>query len=104
MSPPPNATRDTPSRGPTPPAAESESAGTFVMAIQIKGVPSDKMLAWAADTMGQDTTKSTVGGKEVYGGGAAGMAAYLYVKDDIVFYVFAIGTSNIAEALLQKLP
>ncbi len=36
-------------------AAESESAGTFVMAIQIKGVPSDKMLAWAADTMGQDT-------------------------------------------------
>jgi len=85
-------------------AAETDSAGTFVMAIQIKGVPSDKMLAWAADTMGQDTTKTTVGGKEVYGGGAAGMAAYLYVKDDIVFYIFALGTANLAEGLIQKLP
>jgi hypothetical protein len=85
-------------------ASESDSAGTFVMAFQVQGVASDKMLAWAADTMGTGTERTTVGGKTVYGAGAGGMAAYVYVKDDIVFYVFAIGTANIAEALLQRLP
>jgi hypothetical protein len=45
-----------------------------------------------------------VGGKEVYGGGAPGMAAYVYVKDDIVFYVFAIGAADVAESILQQLP
>jgi hypothetical protein len=85
-------------------ASESDSAGTFVMAIRIKGVPSDKMLAWAADTMGQDTTKTTVGGKEVYGQGLGGMAAYLYVKDDTVYYIFAIGSDALAEGLVAQLP
>jgi len=85
-------------------ASDGASAGTFVMALQVEGVPSDKMLAWAADTMGTGTDRTTVGGKEVYGAGAAGMAAYVYVKDDIIFYVFGIGGTQIAESLLEKLP
>ena len=85
-------------------ASETASAGTFVMAFQVEGVPSDTMLAWAADTMGTGTEKTTVGGKEVYGAAAPGMAAYVYVKDDVVFYVFAVGTTDIAETLLESLP
>lgn len=85
-------------------ASEGDNAGSFVMAFQVRGVPSDRMLAWAADTMGTGTDRTSVGGKDVYGGGAPGMAAYVYVKDDIVFYVFAFGVADIAESLLQQLP
>lgn len=81
------------------------SAGSLVMAIQIKGIDSGKLSAWALTSFGNSTgQKTTLGGKEVYGTSTPGMAAYLYVKNDIVFYIVAIGTTNLAEGILSQLP
>ena len=65
------------------PTDSSSGAGTVVMAIQVEGVSEDKLLAWAAEHHGPSAEKTTVGGKEVYGAGAAGFGAYVYVKDDV---------------------
>jgi hypothetical protein len=72
------------------PVDSSAAGGTLVMAIQVEGVASDKLLAWATKDA-TDMAKSTIGGKEVYGAGAAGFGAYFYVKDDVVFYVLSMG-------------
>ncbi len=82
---------------------DATSAGSMVMAIQIKGVPSDKLLAWVAKDAA-DAGKTTVGGKEVYGSAAAGFGAYYYVKDDTVFYVIVTGGTDVADAIISKLP
>lgn len=84
---------------PTDPSA----AGTMVMAIQVKGIPSDKLLAWVAKDM-SDAEKSTVGGKQVYGSGAAGFGAWFYVKDDVAYYVIATGGADLAESVISQLP
>jgi hypothetical protein len=84
---------------PTDPAA----AGTMVMAIQVKGIPSDKLLAWVAKDQ-SDAEKSTVGGKQVYGSGAAGFGAWFYVKDDVAYYVIATGGGDVAESVISQLP
>jgi hypothetical protein len=83
---------------------DTENAGSLVMAIQVEGVSSDKMKAWAASTLDTGTDKTTLGGKEVLGSGAAGFGAYLYVKDDIVYYVLSFGSNDLAEGILSKLP
>jgi len=81
------------------------SAGSLVMAIQIKGIDSGKLSAWALKSFGDtESQKSTLGGKVVYGTATAGFGAYLYPKGDIIFYVVAIGTTNLAEGILAKLP
>jgi len=75
------------------------------MAIQVKGVSSDRLLAWATKSLDSEAEKTTLGGKQVYGSGVAGMGAYFYVKDDIVFYVVSFGgQAGLAEAIIQKLP
>ena len=52
------------------------TAGNMVMAIQVKGADSGKLEAWATGQLGDGSaTKTTVGGKEVYGSAAPGLAA-----------------------------
>ncbi len=91
-------------------AAPTDTAGTnagnLVMAIQVKGVDSSELESWAASQLGDSgAAKTTVGGKSVYGGGAAGLGgAYFYVKDDVVYYVLSLGANSMAEGILQQLP
>lgn len=83
---------------------DSEASGSLVMAIQVQGVSGDKLAEFATGDMA-DAEKTTVGGKEVYGSGMAGFAAYVYPKDDIVFYVLTVGgDGSLAEGILQQLP
>jgi hypothetical protein len=83
--------------------ADPAAAGTMVMAIQVEGIPSDKLLAWVAKDM-SDAEKSTVGGKQVYGSGAAGFGAWFYVKDDVAYYVLDAGGADLAESVISQLP
>ena len=78
-------------------------AGSTVMAIQIEGVPSDKLLAWVAKDQ-TDAEKTNIGGKDVYGSGAAGFGAYYYVKDDVVFYIIVVGETDLAASIISQLP
>lgn len=83
---------------------ESDAAGSLVMAIQVEGVSSDKLLAFATADM-TDAEKTTIGGKEAYGSGMAGFGAYVYVKDDVVFYVLSMGgDASLAEGIFEQLP
>jgi hypothetical protein len=81
----------------------TDAGGSMVMAIRVDGMPSDKMMAWVTQDA-SDMEKTTVGGKEVYGAGAAGFGAYFYVKGDTVFYVLSMGGENLAEGIFQQLP
>jgi hypothetical protein len=74
------------------PVDSAAAGGTLVMAIQVQGVASDKLLAWA--TKGAtDMQKSTIGG------------AYFYVKDDVVFYVLSMGgDAATTEEIFKQLP
>ena len=83
---------------------DAAASGSLVMAIQVKGAPSDKLLAWA--TKGTDSAeKTTIGGKEVYGAAAGGFGAYFYVKDDVVYYILSMdGDAKLAEGILKQLP
>ena len=85
-------------------ATGSSASGSVVMAFQVKGVPSDKLLAWAT----KDTSKmpkTSIGGKEVFGAAEMGFGAYIYVKDDVIFYVLSMGgDASMAEAVLKQLP
>jgi hypothetical protein len=83
---------------------DAEAAGSLVMAIQIKGTPSDKLIAFATKDS-SDMEKSTVGGKEVFGAAAGGFGAYFYVKDDVIFYILSMGgDASLAEGILRQLP
>jgi hypothetical protein len=83
---------------------DTEAGGSLVMAIQVEGVSSDKLFAFATGDM-TDAEKTTVGGKEVYGSGVAGFGAYVYVKDDVVFYVLSMGgDASLAEGIFEQLP
>ncbi len=84
-------------------ATGATAGGTTVMAIQVKGVPSDKLLALVSSDA-SSAQKTTVGGKEVYGAATGGIGAYFYVKDDIIFYVLSMGTSGLADAVVAQLP
>jgi hypothetical protein len=89
------------------PAGAAASAGTLVMALQIKGVDSGKLETWAIGQLGDTgATKQNVGGKNVYGQvvpGAGG--SYFYVKDDAIYYVVSMGgPAGLAEAIISKLP
>jgi hypothetical protein len=76
----------------------------MVMAIQVKGVASDKLLAWMMKDSG-DMPKTNVGGKEVYGTGEMGFGVYFYVKGDVAFYVMSLGgDGSMAEGILKQLP
>jgi hypothetical protein len=90
----------------TPAETAGATAGNMVMAIQVQGADSAKLEAWATGQLGDDSaTKTTVGGKEVYGSAAPGIGgAYFYVKDDVIYYVIAFGADNLAEEILQQLP
>jgi hypothetical protein len=81
----------------------TDVGGSMVMAIRVDGMPSDKMLEWVTQDA-SDTEKTTIGGKEVYGAGAAGFGAYFYVKGDTVFYVLSMGGENLAEGIFKQLP
>jgi hypothetical protein len=81
---------------------DAESAGSMVMAIQVVGLPGDTFLEFATADMTDQ--KTTVGGKEVYGAGMAGFGAYIYPKDDVVFYVLVTGGEDLSEAIFEQLP
>jgi len=83
-------------------ATSSDAAGTLVMAIQVDGIPSDKLLTYAAADMADQ--KTTIAGKDVYGSGMAGFAAYVYPKGDTVFYVLSVGGADLAEGIISQLP
>ena len=72
------------------------------MAIQVKGLPSDRFLEFATADMTDQ--KTTIAGKEVYGAGMGGFGAYVYPKDDIVFYVLVMGGEDLSEGIFQQLP
>ncbi len=78
----------------TPADASAATAGNMVMALQIKGADSARLEAWATNQLGDSSaTKTTVGGKDVYGSVVEGVGgAYFYVKDDVIYYVLAFGT------------
>ena len=82
---------------------DPSATGSMVMAIQVKGVPSDKLLAWVTKDM-TGAEKTNVGGKDVYGSGSAGMGAYFYVKGDVAFYVIVTGGTDLAAAIISQLP
>ncbi len=85
-------------------ATGTVASGSMVMAIQVKGVASDKLLAWMMNGSG-DMPKTTVGGKEVYGAAQMGFGVYFYVKNDVAFYVMSIGgDATMADAILKQLP
>lgn len=81
---------------------EAEAGGSLVMALQVEGLPSDKLMEFVAADM-QDQ-RTTVAGKEVYGTAMGGFGAYVYPKDDVVFYVLAMGGESLAEDILAQLP
>ncbi len=83
---------------------DTTTGSSLVMAIQVAGIPSDKLLTWVTKET-SDLAKSTVGGKEVYGSDAGGFGAYFYVKDDTVFYVLSMGgDAKTTEDILRQLP
>ena len=90
----------------TPAGSAATTAGTMVMAIQIKGIDSGKLAEWATGQFGDGTEKQSVGGKEVYGQVIPGVGgAFFYVKDDVVYYVVSMGgPAGLAEAIVSKLP
>jgi hypothetical protein len=75
----------------------------MVMAIQVKGLPGDKFREFALSG-GSDLEPATVGGKQVNGSGMAGFGAWIYVKDDIVFYVLVMGGEDLAAGIFEQLP
>jgi hypothetical protein len=81
----------------------SEGGGTFIMAIQVKGLPADKVKDFAL-AGSEDLAPATVGGKQVYGSGMAGFGAWVYPKDDVVYYVLVMGGEDLAEGIFQQLP
>jgi hypothetical protein len=82
---------------------DTEAGGSFVMAIQVQGVPSDKLLEWAMQSS-SEMEKTTIAGKEVYGSGAAGFGAYIYPKGDVVFYVLSFGGEDLVDGIISALP
>ena len=88
------------------PEGSAATAGSLVMAIQIKGVDSGKLETWATGQFGESAAKQSVGGKDVYGEVVAGVGgSYFYVKDDVVYYVVSFGgPAGLAEAIVAKLP
>jgi hypothetical protein len=81
---------------------DSSSAGSLVMAIQVQGLPGEKFLEFATEDMADQET--TIGGKKAYGAGMGGFGAYVYPKDDVVFYVLVTGGDTLAEDIFQQLP
>ena len=59
--------------------------------------------AWVR-TDGTDLTSATVGGKQVLEAGIPGIGIVLYVKDDVVFYVLALGDASLTDAIVSALP
>ena len=76
-------------------------ADTFAIAFQVKGVDATELARLLADGSGVGPGETaTVGGKEVQVfRETGGMGFDLYVKDDVVFYVFTDGTPLIDEFL-----
>jgi hypothetical protein len=81
----------------------AEAGGTMVMAIQVVGVAHDKFAEFALADM-TDAERTTIAGKQVYGAAAAGFGAYVYLKDDIIFYVLVMGGEDLAEGIISQLP
>lgn len=81
---------------------DTESGGSMVMAIQVVGLPGDKFLEFATADMTDQ--KTTIAGKEVFGAGMAGFGAWVYPKDDVVFYVLVTGGEDLSEGIFQQLP
>jgi hypothetical protein len=80
-------------------------ADTFAIAFQVKGVDATELARLLADPYGAiGGATATVGGKEVQVfRETRGMGFDLYVKDDVLFYVFTDGTSLI-DGIVAALP
>lgn len=80
-----------------------QAGGTMVMAIQVKGVDAAALEAWAAEELASGAPTQTVGGKRVYGEQFPGMAAWVYVKGDTVFWIFGLD-AKLVEGIVAALP
>jgi hypothetical protein len=80
-------------------------ADTFAIAFQVKGVDATELARLLADPYGAiGGATATVGGKEVQVfRETRGMGFDLYVKDDVLFYVFTDGTPLI-DGIVAALP
>jgi hypothetical protein len=83
---------------------DSSKAGSFLMAFQVKGVDGTKLADLLAGGSFGDLPWATVGGKQVKQMGGSGMGFTLYVKGDVVFYVFAVGDTSLTEGIVAALP
>ncbi len=84
--------------------SDTSKAGTILMAFQVKGVDGTKLANVLGGTSGSDLTTATVGGKQVLQAGLPGMGVVLYVKNDVVFYVLALGDASLTDAIVAALP
>jgi hypothetical protein len=86
-------------------AAGASAVGSTVMAIQVKGVAPDKLLAMFMSSSG-DMPQVNVGGKQVFGATVPGIGGtYFYNHGDTVYIVLAFGgDANLAEGILKALP
>jgi hypothetical protein len=84
------------------PADTSGGETAMVIALQVKGVPADKLLG----ATGMDTsslTNTTVGGKQVLKAAAGGFTVIIYTKDDVLFEVL-LASDPVATDIVGKLP
>lgn len=74
----------------------------MVYAIQIRGVPATEFMG-ASGIDPEGLTNATVGGKAVLEAGAGGYWAIAYPKDDVLYYVYLVG-SDLGPEILSGLP
>jgi hypothetical protein len=83
---------------------EASKADTFCIAFRVKGADATELAATLAAISGLEAVTATVGGKQVQVfRETGGMGFDLYVKGDVVFYVFTDGTSLI-DGIVAALP
>ena len=83
---------------------DASKADTFCIALRVKGADATELAATLATISGLEATAATVGGKEVQvAREIGGMGFDLYVRGDVLFYVFTDGTSLI-DGIVAALP
>ncbi len=83
---------------------DAPKADTFCIAFRVKGADATELAATLATISGLEAVAATVGGKQVQVfRETPGVGFDLYVKDDVLFYVFTDGTSLI-DGIVAALP
>jgi hypothetical protein len=83
---------------------DASRADTFCIAFRVKGADATELAATLATISGLEAVTATVGGKQVQVfRETGGMGFDLYIKGDVVFYVFTDG-SPLADEIVAALP